>query len=125
VKDVREQTPTGARNLDAIRRGTCRIRQGYLSATPTHFTGHPDRPERLAGITAAHAGPAEPLPRHLRTTAFGLPHQRPNCPQQTPALGNRSPGNPFGMMRRRRSDAQDLPHQPAELPEQMVGPTSP
>ena len=36
----------------------------------------------------------------------------------------RSPGTPFDMMRSRRSDAPDVPHQPAELPEQVVGPTS-
>jgi hypothetical protein len=95
-----------------------------LSATPTHSTGHPHRPEHLAGITGADAGLAKPLARNKRSTSRDLPHQPPDLPQRVTDVVNRSTGLPLAVTRRRRPDALDVPHQPAELPEQIVGPTS-
>lgn len=95
--------------------GSCASTLGTdRSVTPTHGSGARDFRLHLAGIAAADGRPAEPPPRHQCSTAFALPHHRPDLRTRTADLPERHPGTPVAVVPSDRSDGRDVRQHPAE-----------
>ena len=84
----------------AIRTGMSCTLHDYGRVRRTHASGHPDLRTHRDGIAAADTGLQVRLHRRYGNRCSEHRHQPPDLRPATADFGSRSPGTPFGVVRK-------------------------